>query len=63
MPPAGFELTVPASEWLQSHALDRAATGIAIIFILCTSFTNAIADRAGPSSRAVLGVGLRQLAC
>jgi hypothetical protein len=26
--PAGFEPTVPASEQLQTHALDRAATGI-----------------------------------
>jgi hypothetical protein len=24
---AGFEPTIPASEWLQTHALDRAATG------------------------------------
>ena len=28
MPPAGFEPTIPASEQLQTHALDRAATGI-----------------------------------
>ena len=28
MPPAGFEPTIPASEWPQTHALDRAATGI-----------------------------------
>jgi hypothetical protein len=31
MPPAGFELAIPASEQPQTHALDRAATGIAII--------------------------------
>jgi len=30
MPPAGFEPTVPASEWLQTQALDRAATGIGL---------------------------------
>jgi sensor histidine kinase YesM len=30
MPPAGFELTIPASERPQTHALDRAATGICI---------------------------------
>jgi hypothetical protein len=29
MSPAGFEPTVPASEWSQTHALDRAITGIA----------------------------------
>jgi hypothetical protein len=30
MPPAGFELAVPASERPQTHALDGAATGIGI---------------------------------
>jgi hypothetical protein len=28
MPPAGFEPTIPASKRPQTHALDRAATGI-----------------------------------
>ena len=28
MPPAGFEPTNPASERLQTHVLDRAATGV-----------------------------------
>jgi len=28
MPPAGFVATIPASERSQTHALDRAATGI-----------------------------------
>jgi len=28
MPAAGFELTIPASERPQTHALDRAGTGI-----------------------------------
>jgi hypothetical protein len=28
MPPAGFEPAIPASERPQTHALDRAATGI-----------------------------------
>ena len=28
MSPAGFETTIPASEWPQTHTLDRAATGI-----------------------------------
>ena len=26
-PPVGFEPTIPASEWPQTHALDRSATG------------------------------------
>jgi hypothetical protein len=30
MPPAGFELKIPASEQPQSHPLDRVATGIVI---------------------------------
>jgi hypothetical protein len=28
MPPAGFEPTIPVSERPQTHALDRAVTGI-----------------------------------
>ena len=28
LPPAGFEPAILASEWPQTHALDRAATGI-----------------------------------
>ena len=28
MPPAGFEPAIPAGERLQTHALDRSATGI-----------------------------------
>ena len=28
MPPAGFEPTIPAGDRLQTHALDRSATGI-----------------------------------
>jgi hypothetical protein len=28
MPPAGFEPAIPASEWPQTHALDRADTVI-----------------------------------
>jgi hypothetical protein len=28
MPPVGFEPAVPRSEWTQTYALDRAATGI-----------------------------------
>ena len=28
MPPVGFEPAILASEWPQTHALDRAATGI-----------------------------------
>ena len=30
MPPVGFEPIIPASERPQTHALDRAATGIGI---------------------------------
>ena len=28
MPPAGFELTIPARDRPQTHAVDRVATGI-----------------------------------
>jgi hypothetical protein len=30
LPPAGFEHTIPASVWPQTHALDRVATGISM---------------------------------
>jgi hypothetical protein len=33
MPPAEFEIAVPASERPQTHALDRTATGIGMDFI------------------------------
>jgi hypothetical protein len=28
MPPAGYESAIAASEWPQTHALDRAATAV-----------------------------------
>jgi hypothetical protein len=31
MSPVGFEPAIPVSEWLQNHALDRAATGIGFL--------------------------------
>jgi len=31
MPPEGFEPTIPASERPQTHALDRAASGIGLV--------------------------------
>jgi len=34
MPAAGFEPTISAGERLQNYALDRAATGTGIYFIL-----------------------------
>jgi hypothetical protein len=34
MPPAGLEPTIPVSERQQTHALDRAATGIGYVYIL-----------------------------
>jgi hypothetical protein len=33
MSSAGFELTIPASEWPQTQALDRAATGIGTVIL------------------------------
>jgi hypothetical protein len=33
MPPAEFEPTIAASEWPQTHTLDRAATGIGVCYI------------------------------
>jgi hypothetical protein len=34
MPPAGLEPVIPASERPQTHALDRAATGIGHTYII-----------------------------
>jgi hypothetical protein len=36
MPPAGFEPAIPASEWPQTHDLERVATGIGffLLFLL-----------------------------
>jgi hypothetical protein len=35
MPPGGFETMIPASARPQTHALDRAATGIGIEYTYC----------------------------
>ena len=35
MPLAGFEPAIPASERPQTHALDRAATGIGLVYEVC----------------------------
>jgi hypothetical protein len=40
MPPAGFETTIPTSEQPQTHALDRAATGIGET--LCIAYLNSV---------------------
>jgi hypothetical protein len=32
MPPAGFETTTPESEQQQTHALDRATTGLTVYY-------------------------------
>ena len=33
MPPAGFEPAIPADERQQTHALDRTATGVGLVFV------------------------------
>jgi hypothetical protein len=38
MPLAEFEPTIPASERLQTHALDRAATGIGTHYLVILNF-------------------------
>ena len=40
MPSAGFEPTIQASERQQTHALDRAATGIGSHLIRCSQFVH-----------------------
>jgi len=38
MPPVGFEPTISAGERPQTHALDRAATGIGVPQLCCVLF-------------------------
>jgi hypothetical protein len=47
MPPTGFEPTIPASKQLQTHALDRAATGISHVleFYLNNIFTGELREQ------------------
>jgi hypothetical protein len=44
MVPAGFESVIPASEWPQTHASDRAATGIGAYAVALQ--LNAVGERA-----------------
>jgi hypothetical protein len=39
MPPAGFETAIPVSDRLQTHTLDRSATGIGHFVLLCLLIT------------------------
>jgi hypothetical protein len=48
MPPVGFESTIPASERSQTHALDRATTGIGRIDILIYKYIIKIYDLLKP---------------
>jgi len=50
--PAGLEPTIPASEWLQTYALGRAATGIGILCLLgLTSHLSVNVNLAGITTR------------
>jgi hypothetical protein len=40
MRPAEFELPIPAIDGLQTHALDRAATGIGVSILMDVTFIN-----------------------
>ena len=42
MPPAGFEPAIPADERLQTHALDRSATGIGMKVFYNPKYTDAL---------------------
>jgi hypothetical protein len=39
MPPAGFKPAILASDWQQTHALDRVATGIGPYAVIILTFT------------------------
>jgi len=42
MPPAGFELAIPANERQQTHALEHAATGIGFLAQISTDNLNVL---------------------
>ena len=73
MSPAGFEPTMPASDRLQTHALDRSATSDGIINVgtsirvmrmaqlvyqHATCWTDRGSNPADPGGHAIWGVGL-----
>jgi hypothetical protein len=49
MPTARFETAIPASEQPQTHALDRAATGIGIRFLWLLSFSETSEEYSVPT--------------
>ena len=56
MPPAGFEPTIPASEWPQTHALDVVATEIGTPFIMPSKCTFVISTNIKSASATCVGV-------
>ena len=56
LPPAGFELTIPASERPQTHALGRAATGIGVCLFNPLTPNDHYSDHTAPltSKRCIL---------
>jgi hypothetical protein len=45
MSSTGFEPTIPASKWPQTHALDRAATGIGSNCFVCQNMDNRLLEQ------------------
>jgi len=61
MTPSVFKPTIPASERLQTHALDRAATGIVSTVVCNKEFKNTkkkylVSDVANPPNNVLLSV-------
>ena len=54
MPPAGFESTTPGHELLQTHALDRVATGIGKNYFTKDNIKIELSKKSGPGS--VVGI-------
>jgi hypothetical protein len=61
MPPAGFQLTVPASERPQSHDLDRAATGTGNSISLVANNPSIAHCRVGATNSIVKSITNRQI--
>ena len=56
MPPTGFEPAIPASERPQTHALDRAATGVGPSSCYCATITSCFSSIINFSSHFFFGI-------
>jgi hypothetical protein len=62
VPRAGLEPAIPARERLQTHLLDRAATGIGYRDLICSSLYNRAPDSfTSPNSKLTLNAAIKSV--